>query len=123
MNNLVICVFLSKLNLLFLANPPTKFMISKSPGDINENSTVVLSCTASVTIYREISWVKDGKSVREEPGRVKVSMTYKDFDRVLMLHFKRITLSDSGKYTCNSRMVNGTKRSITDSVFVRGKTH
>lgn len=102
-----------------LANPPTKFMISKSPGDINENSTVVLSCTASVTIYREISWVKDGKSVREEPGRVKVSMTYKDFDRVLMLHFKRITLSDSGKYTCNSRMVNGTKRSITDSVFVR----
>ena len=123
MNNPVICVSHSKFYLLFLANPPTTFMISKSSGDINENSTFVLSCVASVNIYKEINWVKDGKSVRQEPGRVKLSTIYKDFDEVLMIHFTRITLGDSGKYTCNSRMENGTKRSITDSVFVRGKAH
>ena len=106
--------------LFFVASPPVIFKLSQSPGDINENSTFILNCSASVNFYKDIRWVKNGASVKEDPGRVMIMTVYRDFLRVLVIKFKRIALDDSGKYTCNTVMRNGTEKSLTNDVFVRG---
>ena len=105
----------------FVANPPTVFEVTRSPGPINENDTFVLNCSASSHLYTELRWMKNGVSLKDVAERIVLSTHFRDFFKVRMIKFNRIILKDIGNYTCNGMMKNGTEKSISYNVFVRGK--
>ena len=49
-----------------------------------------------------------------------IMTVYRDFLKVRVIKFKGIALDDSGKYTCNGMMRNGTEKSLNRDVFVQG---
>ena len=58
--------------------------------------------------------------MQEVAGRVAIRTLYIDFFEILAINFERAALNDSGTYTCKGRMKNGTEKSISHAVMVKG---
>ncbi|XP_065058967.1 vascular endothelial growth factor receptor 2-like [Rhopilema esculentum] len=103
-----------------LENPPTVFKISATRQSVNENDTFHLNCTTSASIYKSVKWVKNEKTLVEEPPRLNLkTLETKDFLRVTVIKFNTVKLSDTGDYKCIGKMANGTEKTIQHILNVK----
>ena len=106
----------------FIENPPTVFKISATRQSVNENDTLHLNCTTSASMYKSVKWVKNEKTLVEEPPRLKLkTVETTDFLRITVIEFNTVKLSDTGDYKCIGKMANGTEKTIQHILNVKGK--
>jgi hypothetical protein len=93
---------------VFITDAPNTPSVTVRPsGEIEEGSSVTLSCSSDANPAAEYTWFK-----------VNADRSYKKMNQGPLLVFSYIVSSDSGQYRCEAQNTIG-KRSVYNSIDVK----